>query len=220
MFNLEQAILEWRRQMLAAEIKAPVPLDELESHLRDEIEHQTKSGLSEMEAFKTAVTNIGQATALQMEFRKVQRTKGERTDSVDQIMLVVLPYAISLISLYEGFTFTRSGALGRLTVGQQVSCYFAIATMLLLVWGGRLSYRIFPVIRAKRIRNAINYVGGGLLGLWWITFFYVVMPWYQEHGSVFVVLYLWGFQTPTGALIGWLLGSETAARKNAAAAIS
>jgi hypothetical protein len=29
MFKLEQSIMEWRRQMLAAGIKAPVPLEEL-----------------------------------------------------------------------------------------------------------------------------------------------------------------------------------------------
>jgi hypothetical protein len=38
MFDLEQSIATWRRQMLDAGIKAPVPLEELESHLRDDIE--------------------------------------------------------------------------------------------------------------------------------------------------------------------------------------
>ena len=38
--------------MLAAGIKTPVPLEELESHLREEIEQQTKLGLSEAEAFE------------------------------------------------------------------------------------------------------------------------------------------------------------------------
>ena len=32
MFDLEQAIADWRRQMLAAGIKTPVPLEELKSH--------------------------------------------------------------------------------------------------------------------------------------------------------------------------------------------
>jgi hypothetical protein len=45
MFNLEQSIIEWRKQMLAAGIKTPVPLDELEIHLREEIERQMASGL-------------------------------------------------------------------------------------------------------------------------------------------------------------------------------
>lgn len=35
MFDLEQSIAEWRRQMLAAGIKTPVPLEDLEIHLRE-----------------------------------------------------------------------------------------------------------------------------------------------------------------------------------------
>ena len=55
MFDLEQAIAEWREQMFAAGIKSPVPLEELEIHLREEIERQMKSGLSEQNAFDFAV---------------------------------------------------------------------------------------------------------------------------------------------------------------------
>jgi hypothetical protein len=72
MFDLEQSISDWRLQMLAAGIKTPVPLEELESHLREEIERQIKSGLSlnEQEAFNFAVRKIGQAEKLKMEFQK------------------------------------------------------------------------------------------------------------------------------------------------------
>jgi hypothetical protein len=69
MFNLEQSIAEWRQQMLAAGIKTPVPLEELESHLRDEIEGQIQSGMPEEQAFGIAVKNIGQAEPLKTEFR-------------------------------------------------------------------------------------------------------------------------------------------------------
>jgi len=71
MFNLEEKISEWRQQMLAAGIKTPVPLEELESHLREEIEQQMKSGLNEQEIFNSAVQKIGQAIALKAEFKKV-----------------------------------------------------------------------------------------------------------------------------------------------------
>lgn len=70
MFNLDKAIAEWRHRMLAAGIKAPVPLDELESHMRDHIEHQMKSGADTQRAFETAVLRIGQAGALKREFIK------------------------------------------------------------------------------------------------------------------------------------------------------
>jgi hypothetical protein len=70
MFDLEKAIADWRRQMLAAGIKTPVPLEELEIHLREEISRQTRSGLSEPEAFNSAVKKIGQPALLKTEFSK------------------------------------------------------------------------------------------------------------------------------------------------------
>ena len=46
MFDLEKAIADWRRLMLALGIKSPVPLEELESHLREEIQRQMQLGLN------------------------------------------------------------------------------------------------------------------------------------------------------------------------------
>ncbi|HSY42625.1 MAG TPA: permease prefix domain 1-containing protein [Candidatus Acidoferrum sp.] len=68
MFNLEQSIAEWRKQMLAAGIKSPVPLEELEGHLREEIEAQLQSGMTEGDAFEMAVKQIGKAEKLRAEF--------------------------------------------------------------------------------------------------------------------------------------------------------
>jgi hypothetical protein len=70
MFNLEQSIAEWRQQMLAAGIKTPVPLEELEIHLREEIEQQMKLGLSGQDAFNSTVQKIGEAGLLKAEFKK------------------------------------------------------------------------------------------------------------------------------------------------------
>jgi hypothetical protein len=66
--DLEQSIAEWRRQMLAAGINTPAPLDELELHLREEIEQQMKLGLTEQVAFHSAIQTIGQASLLKKEF--------------------------------------------------------------------------------------------------------------------------------------------------------
>ena len=40
MFDIEQSFTEWRKQMLAAGIKTPVPLVELEIHLREDVEKE------------------------------------------------------------------------------------------------------------------------------------------------------------------------------------
>jgi hypothetical protein len=73
MFNLDEQITEWRRQMLDAGIKTPVPLDELESHLREDVEQQMRSGLNTQQAFETAVQAIGRASVLKREFKKNKR---------------------------------------------------------------------------------------------------------------------------------------------------
>lgn len=71
MFNLEQSIADWRKQMLAAGIQAPTPLEELENHLREEIERQIHLGLNAQSAFDLATRKIGQAGLLKIEFKKV-----------------------------------------------------------------------------------------------------------------------------------------------------
>ena len=71
MFNLDQAISDWRCQMQAAGVKAHEVLDELEGHLREDLEEQMQSGLTAQEAFEIAIRRIGQPVALQHEFAKV-----------------------------------------------------------------------------------------------------------------------------------------------------
>ena len=73
MFNLEQSIAEWREQMLAAGVKTPVPLEELEIHLREDIERQMESGLDEQKAFEISVPHIGPPELLKNEFKKSER---------------------------------------------------------------------------------------------------------------------------------------------------
>ena len=70
MFDLEQSIAEWRRRMAAGGMTSPALLDELESHLREDVERQSRSGVAPRESFDAAVARIGQAAALKREFAK------------------------------------------------------------------------------------------------------------------------------------------------------
>lgn len=100
MFNLEQSIAEWRQQMLAAGIKSPVLLEELESHLREQIEELVKSGISEQRAFEFAVREIGHAEMLKVEFKKSEGAK-EKTfqivkDSLDLVFVILMSIVVAL----------------------------------------------------------------------------------------------------------------------------
>jgi hypothetical protein len=77
--DLEERIREWLRQMLAAGIKSPALLDELESHLREDLERRMQSGTSGPEAFVAAVEQLGDAAALKNEFEKSGEAKRARS---------------------------------------------------------------------------------------------------------------------------------------------
>ncbi len=172
MFNLEQSIAEWRRQMSAEGIKTPVPLGGWESHLREEIERQTKSGLDEAEAFRTSVQKMGQARALENEFKKVEATKDERDWKLKQKLILI---CASMISLgMSGLILSKEGDISQMTSGQQLSSLAAVAVFTLSVWGGRLGYAIFPAIRIGRTREAV--VGAVYVALWPIVFFNIILP--------------------------------------------
>jgi hypothetical protein len=79
MFNLEQSIAEWRKQMLAAGVIFPAVLEELESHLREEIELQMISGLNEQEAFEISIQKIGEAKFINTEFKKIETDNGNHS---------------------------------------------------------------------------------------------------------------------------------------------
>lgn len=70
MFDLEESILKWRGEMLAAGLESPDALDELESHLRDDVARQTRMGIDQSRAFENAVQQIGRAVVLKKEFAK------------------------------------------------------------------------------------------------------------------------------------------------------
>jgi hypothetical protein len=77
MFDLEQAVAQWREQMLNAGIERELSLDELESHLRDEFAHEALLGSNTEQAFQSAVERLGRAEVLRAEFTKVHTSKAD-----------------------------------------------------------------------------------------------------------------------------------------------
>ena len=88
MFDLQKSLTDWRRQMLAAGIKTPAPLEELESHLHEEIGRLVEAGLDEQSAFHAAVQKIGPAPALQNEFEKARARRLGRHWRIFEIMFL------------------------------------------------------------------------------------------------------------------------------------
>ncbi len=72
--------------MLAAGIKMPVPLEELEIHLREDVERQMRSGLNEQQAFEITVARIGEAAMIKKEFKKIGTTMKNRMQTIAMLL--------------------------------------------------------------------------------------------------------------------------------------
>src|ERR1017187_3725820 len=168
MFNLEKSIADWRRQMMAAGRKTPVPLAELEIHVREDIAQQMQSGLSAPQAFEIAVKTIGQAPELKREFKKI----GAPMEMQKIIKLAgVICFAVALFC-----QLLSCPALGLVV--------FAHGLSPLAVWGitvattvlsWRYNHKLLPVIRNQLLRRAVGivcYVGC----LLWIRFVLFHLP--------------------------------------------
>lgn len=79
MFELEQAIQTWKRQLQSNPAFEDGDVVELESHLRDEIERLVAKGLSEKEAFQHASKEIGELESIGVELYKTRTSKVDAT---------------------------------------------------------------------------------------------------------------------------------------------
>jgi putative ABC transport system permease protein len=70
MFELEKAIKEWRKNLYKSEAFEDGYVEELESHLRDVINEQTRDGVNPKVAFENAVATIGSPQSIGDEFYK------------------------------------------------------------------------------------------------------------------------------------------------------
>jgi len=199
--------------MLAAGIKTPVPLEELESHLREEIERQMKTGLNQQDAFTSSVQKLGSAHTVQKEFMKVDKIHSALRWKLTEIGLTLATILVPL--LFGGIVLKRAGFID-MTAAEQLSCLAALAAFSLFAWSGRLGHRLLPVIQNRRIRDAILFSCCVPLMLWWVVFFRLIVPHQDFTMGEFLVAFTWAFFTPAGACLGLHWGIETAARKEVA----
>jgi hypothetical protein len=208
MFDLQKSINDWRLQMLAAGVKRPAPLDELELHLREEIERLMESGLDGPSAFTAAVKNLGPAQSLRDEFKKVKAIPSRRHWLAFEILFLFYALTYPLMLGANAF-LVRDGSFSGMNFGQQVSSVTAGLTFSLFSFGLRFFCLRFPTLLTHRIRDLLFVP---ILG-WLVVFAWAIMPHCNFDGSARSVLSLWGF-APFGLLIGWIWAHATNSRKN------
>ena len=210
MFDLDKVIAEWRQQMRNAGLESPVPLDELEGHLRDDIQEQMRSGIDAQQAFEAAIERVGPAHALKAEFEKAGEARRKRERRL--LGIFVMGFA-GFYGLFVGAcVLFKLGSFSDVVLKEQASALLATALTILLMVSGRFAHRFFPVIPHKQTRVGIYAAGIVLLFAWLSIFYHLVMTRFEFNLSQFLVAFLWAW-TPMGALCGVIHGMEQAARQ-------
>ncbi len=138
--------------MFAAGIKTPVPLEELEGHLREEIEELVKSGMDQQKAFEAAVGQMAPAEALKKEFRRtdfLSRLGDGRQTRINRIFASLWLACLSWEGIYIAWQFSR------LVFGDQ---HFLVSPGLFMAF-------FFEIIFLWGIVASIRILGGNYKGI-------------------------------------------------------
>jgi len=205
MFDLEKAITEWRKQMQSAGIKSPAPLEELELHLREEIQQQATSGLNEQQSFELAAQKIGRPRAVRNEFQKIGGVTDETRQKFWRAYFIVFPIINSVLCLYCLLKAEMSPAL-------RTSGFIATALAAGFLWMAPNLHKYLPLVRSKRTRMVLQIVP---LLAWMIcgcVFVNLVLPLLNPTMGQIVVIFIW-LLTPTAVMGALGYGLDEAARK-------
>jgi hypothetical protein len=196
--------MEWRRQMLAAGMKGHA-LEELESHLCEEVESLIGEGRGASEAFETAVHRLGGRELLAAEFAK---TTGDGRDR--RLKLMVL--GLTGIAYLAPLLLSAPKPWNAMSPTEQLLGLSAVTFTVVSMFSGLCLYRLLPVIADKRIRTRIQIVSALPVFAWLGVFAFVVLPRFDSTLSQITVVTLWAL-SPLSLFGGVILGLDEAAHR-------
>src|SRR5687767_6256378 len=99
MHDLEQLIADWRKTMATGRSVGRETLDELENHLRENVDELVRTGVPEVEAFQRATAQLGSPPKIASEFQKLNQVtwlpvKVLTGTSILAVILWVISFAI------------------------------------------------------------------------------------------------------------------------------
>ena len=154
MFILNEQIQAWRETLLQREAFQPDDVDELESHIRDEVAGLTAKGLPEEEAFSVALKRLGHTDLLGGEFHKVNAALiwGKRlqwTLSLLACVLIAMPM-YELLQANENTDFDAWDVRSNFYLATAFCLMIAAAVLL-----GLRQYKSQPdvILRASRLSD-------------------------------------------------------------------
>ena len=171
-FNLERAIVDWRGQLTVAGMKSAKVLDELEAHLRDTIDRETRAGAGAESAFNAAVKQIGTSSNLKNEFAKING----RRRLAHKLMLVL---ALVLL-IFFGFFGSVAAYLCYPTWAERVLAFSGLGATVFVAYRWKRAALFLPVV-ANYWKRALIEWGSLVAGIAASTFFcQVILPHFER----------------------------------------
>jgi putative ABC transport system permease protein len=139
MFDLEKEIRNWFKALRRSENLEDSDIAELESHIRDEIDHQIEKGLDEEAAFRAALEKSAPADILRQEYDKAKLYERSRpywhpSRIMPSLIWSYIKIALRKIKRHKGFSLIN---IAGLAIGMA-------ACILILIWvQDELSYDRF-----------------------------------------------------------------------------
>ena len=185
MFDLEKAISDWRQQWATAGIKSSKILHELENHLREDVQIQTREGFDVQKAFENSVARLGQVTTIKAEFAKT----GTVSPTSDRIRVIICVLLVAAIAWLSGITFAALG----MSVDEWLVASSAVVTCLVVAGFWTHAVRFLPVIYNRRKRYAIEvalFVSGFICSNLFGAF---VLPYFERNlnDKILPAIWLW-----------------------------
>jgi hypothetical protein len=152
--DLEQLITQWRRALLEMTGCSAEVLDELESHLRDEVRQLMQAGHSEEQAVARAASRLGSSRSLAAEFAKV-------ATPMPWLPARLVPFtAIILAALFLGYGLPRwweHGAILAIHVCSVTLGYSALffVGLLAVLYVARKPFRDLSAGQMKSLARAV-----------------------------------------------------------------
>ena len=98
MFELNQAIQNWRNNLLQNQTVTDEDVEELGGHLRDEIDSLVLTGLDDEEAFMVAAHRMGDGQTIGQEFAKVNPSLAWRRRAFWMLFGILMAMLVSGIA--------------------------------------------------------------------------------------------------------------------------
>jgi cytochrome c assembly protein len=168
MHELEQLIAEWRKTMMTAPNVGRETLDELENHLRENLDQLVRSGMTEAEAFQRAVTQLGAAPTIASEFQKLDQWAWLPVKVITGIgVLVALAMPILLIIRFDSgqLSFLLASHVFMVTLGYTTT--FLVGALGICFVGQRCFSDFSPwrVRSLTRVTFMLGFVAAGLTAI-------------------------------------------------------